>query len=119
MRPTTVPFFALFFSFSSVGVSAADRPALEVGGGFSSMASGSCCLPMTGSLPVGWYGTAAVQPTDWLAFIAELGGDYVTVRPQPPVGFGTLPATRYGIYGFFGGPRVGWRATSRATILHS
>jgi hypothetical protein len=117
MRSTRVPLFALLFSFSSLGVYAADRPALEVGGGFSSMASGGCCLPMTGSRPVGWYGTASVKPIDWLAFIAEVGGDYETLKPQPPPGFGTLPATRYAIYGFFGGPRVGWRATGRATLF--
>jgi len=109
-------FVALFSSMTFI-VYSEDGPIVELGGGFSSLASGSCCLPTTDGPPLGWYGTAAVRATDWLAVVGELGGDYETLQTQPPAGFGPLPTSHNALYGFFGGPRLGWRVTRHTTVF--
>src|SRR5712675_1430825 len=94
--------FSILCAFTVFGagpVNAADRPPIEIVGGFSSLASGGCCLPATGSVPVGWYAELGIGFTDWFSLVGQLGGDYNTVQAYP------FPAVHNRTYSWLAGPR--------------
>jgi len=59
-----------------LGVSsrASAQPSVEVSGGFSALTFGGCCLPTTGSVPVGWFSGVAAGLNSWLGVVGEVGG---------------------------------------------
>src|SRR5690242_9221684 len=78
---------------------------VEVSVGFSSRASGACCLPTTCSIPVGFDALLSIKIQQRLAVIGTVGVDFVTVQPVA-VGPGPgLPATQSRTYGVLTGPR--------------
>jgi hypothetical protein len=104
MRPFRSAFVVFICFYAAVSVEAADHP-ISVSSGFSALGSGSCCLPTTGSIPVGWYGEFSIPVVDGLHLVTEFGGDYEAVQVLPP-GFLPFPSVRYRRHAFVTGPRV-------------
>lgn len=53
--------------------------------------------------PAGWYFSAAVNPTQWLGLVGEVGGSYKNDFEAGPPGFSVSNTAR--VYTFLGGPR--------------
>jgi opacity protein-like surface antigen len=101
---------------SAVPIDAADRPAIELSGAFSSLASGACCLWTAGTVPVGWGAGVTVGVHEWLSVVVEVGGDYETTQPQTPHSL-PLPAAQTRIYAYLAGPRVAVDAARKVRVF--
>jgi hypothetical protein len=109
----------LIFSGPAYGADrpAIEGPAIEVGGGFSALASGGCCLPTMGTVPFGWYGDLDVHLRNWFSITGEVGGDYETVQPISPVASIALPSAHRRTYAFLAGPRLAFHPTHNLRIF--
>lgn len=90
----------------------ADGP-IEISGGLSSLASGACCLPMTGTVPLGWDTGVAVRLREWFSVVGAIGGDYETLQLQATA----APASHTRVYAFLGGPRVAIHGTQSVSVF--
>lgn len=96
---------------------AGERPTVELAGGFSALASGSCCLPTTGSVPVGWFAGVGLTATDWLSIVGQIGADYLTLQAHPPYPFAPFPESHSRTQAWFAGPRISHPLTNRIMMF--
>jgi hypothetical protein len=96
---------------------AADGPILDFTGGISSLASGACCGPTTGTIPIGWYGGVGVPVYRWLSVVGEVSGDYETWRGTSPVPSLVFPSIADRTYAVMGGPRLAKTPTPRVLLF--
>ena len=114
MRRTVVLLLLIgWCSASAAFAQGAQAPIIEISGGLSSLASGGCCGPSSGTVPLGWDTGVSVAVREWVSLAGTIGGDYETTQYSAP----GSPAVETRVYAFLAGPRFTLHAARTVSLF--